>query len=161
MRQNILKKIAFLCITPLEKFSAAFNIDGREYFQWLNEIVKLRNLKPLCKEIIEIYGEYEVYTEKEMFDTHSDTLQLLYVQSNCEQLLGKVFGQADLVIVGLPVQRKEFDKMFMVLFPWKDQVLFLWDNNRCRNENFLKKLCRDYKLREEQLIEIKRGRSPV
>lgn len=153
-----MQKVAFLCTTPLEKFSKdIFSIYGKQYFQWVHDMAMLRNEKMLCKEIVEIYGEHMPYAGQDVFDSKGQNLQILYVQSNCRQLLEKVFCQADLVVMGLPVHKEELDKLFMSVFPWKDQIMFLWDNYRCQESSILKKLCREYKLREEQLVEIKRG----
>ena len=152
----MLEKIVFLCVNPWEGFLApAFQSSGREYFQWICKQAILKNMKITSKEKIEVYGE--VQEAKELFSKTENRLQLLYVQSHQKKLLEEVFEQADLVLMGIPGNLKDFEKLFLPIFPWKDQILFLWEQYLCRDEKILQQLCREYKLRESQLIEVKRG----
>ena len=152
----MLGKIVFLCVNPWEGFLApAFQSSGREYFQWICKQALLKNMKITSGEKIEIYGELQ--HEKELFSKTETRLQLLYVQSHQKKLLEKVFAQADLVLMGVPGNLRNFEKIFLPIFPWKDQIMFLWEQYLCRDEKVLRQLCMEYKLRESQLIELKRG----
>lgn len=152
----MLEKIVFLCVNPWEGFLApAFQSSGREYFQWIRKQALLKNMKITSREKMEIYGE--IQREKELFSKTETRLQLLYVQSHQKKLLEKVFHQADLVLMGVPGNLKEFEKLYLPVFPWKDQILFLWEQYLYRDEKLLHQLCREYKIRESQLIELKRG----
>ena len=92
-----------------------------------------------------------------MFSKTENRLQFLYVQSHRKTLIEEIFEQADLVMMGVPANLKDFEKVFLPIFPWKDQILFLWEQYLFKDEKFLRQLCREYKLRESQLIELKRG----
>lgn len=154
----MLNKIAFLCVNPWERFlPVAFQSCGREYYQWMCSQALLRDFRPYCREWIETYGETGNFEGRELFTECGNELQFLYVQSNRRQLVEKVFEASDLVIMGLPGCRKEFEKIFIPVLPWKDKIMFLWDRRICRDEDFFKRLCSEYKLREAQMIEIKRG----
>lgn len=151
-------KIAFLCADPWESFlPSAFQSCGREYYQWIQEMTVLREVNSYCREHLEIYGETEVSGGAELFPECRKCLQLLYVQSGRRQMIEQVFQKADVVIMGLPGCKKEFDKIFMRIFPWKDQIKFFWNSHICRDEKFIKELCREYKLHDAQIFEIKRS----
>lgn len=151
----MLEKIVFLCANPWEGFlSPAFQSCGREYFQWICKQALLKNMKVTAKERMEVYGELQ--TEEKLFLKAENKVQLLYVQSHHKKLLEEIFQQADLVLMGLPGNLREFDRMFMPIFPWKDQILFLWDQHICRGDKFLHQLCKEYKICESQMIELKR-----
>lgn len=150
-------KIAFLCVNPWENFlPSVFQSSSREYYLWMREMVVLQKIKPYCRERLEIYGEQKNSDAEKLFSDHRKGLQLLYVQSSCSRVIEAVFQKADVVVMGLPGCKKEFDKTFMMIFPWKDQIKFFWDSHICRDEKFIMELCREYKLHAAQIFEIKR-----
>ena len=156
----MLEKIVFLCVNPWEGFrSPAFQSSGREYFQWICRQALLKNRTIISGEKIEVYGE--VQEEEKLFSKTENKMQLLYVQSHREKLLEQVFNQADLVFMGIPGNVKEFENTFLPVIPWKDQILFLWEQYLCRDEKLLQQLCREYKLRESQMVQLKRGLNGV
>lgn len=151
----MLNKVAFLCADPWECFlPEAFQSYSRIYYQWVKKLAVLKNIKLCCKEYIDIYGEAEGGFENELFSATDDMLQLLYVQSSRKEFIGEVFQKADLVIMGLPGSRKEFDKIYMSVFPWKDEILFLWSSHISRDQEYINRLSRECMLRKEQIIEI-------
>lgn len=151
----MLNKVAFLCANPWEKFlPASFQSYSRNYYQWIKEMASLKNIKLHCREYIDFYGDLVGEPEKELFFENSENLQLLYVQSDRRELLEKIFRTADLVIMGLPGSRKEFDKIYMSVFPWKDEILFLWGKHISRDLTYVDRLMRECMLKKEQLIEI-------
>ena len=153
-----MNKIAFLCVTPLEGFlTYAFQSSVREYYQWLYEEALLKRIRIRCKKQIEVYGEKVENKVSQLFEPPADDLQLLYIQSHQNEVIKEVFKEADLVIMGISGCRKEFDKVFMPVFPWKDEVLFLWDQHICRGDEYIHRICNEYKLRAEQMIELKRN----
>lgn len=153
-----MNKIAFLCVTPLEGFlSPAFQSSVREYYQWMYNQAVLKSIEFQCRERIDTYGEAEKNNMKELFMPVEDRKQILYIQSNRKELVREVFKKADLVIMGLSGCRREFDKMFMPVFPWKDKIIFFWDQQICRGEEYIRQICNEYKLRESQLIELERN----
>lgn len=155
-----MKRIVILCVDPWESFlPPTFQSYGREYYQWAADLPLLREENSYCQERIEIYGESESFQRKEIFLEGEKKQQILYVQSNRKEVLEEVFEQADLVIMGLPGCKKAFDKIFMVIFPWIDQIKFLWDKRICTDDTFLKELCMEYKISERQIIEIEKPSS--
>lgn len=153
----MLSKITFLCVTPLEGFlTPAFQSCVREYYQWLHGQVLSKNIGLQGRECIEIYGESGLESSQELFEQLSDYTQILYVQSRRIDMVKKVFEKSDLVIMGISGCRKEFDKTFMPIFQWKDQILFFWDDHICKGADYIRQICNEYRLREEQLIELKR-----
>ena len=151
----MLQKIVILCVNPWDGLlSPIFQSCGREYFHWICKQAFLKNIPLISKERIEIYGELQ--GEEALFVNTENKLQLLYVQSHSKKLLKEVFDEADLVVMGVPGSLKDFEKMFIAVFPWKDQILFLWEKYLCRDEKFLQQLCRNYKIRESQMFELKR-----
>jgi hypothetical protein len=153
----MLKKIAFVCGTPLVKLSlGVFDNHEREYYEWLCQMAKLGRWGSSYKEIMEVYGESQIYEGLNLFEERREGIQLLYVQSRCGVLLKRVFLQSDLVVMELPERRTQFDPIFMSIFPWKDQIMFLWDTQRRQGTSFLNQFCNEYKLKETQIIPIKR-----
>lgn len=153
-----MNKIAFLCVTPMEGFlSPAFQSSVREYYQWIHDQAVVKSAGFQCREHIDTYGEAEKHNKAELFVPTEERKQLLYIQSNRGELVKEVFEKSDLVIMGISGCRREFDKIFMPVFPWKDQVLFFWDQQICRGYDYIRKICNEYKLRESQLIELERN----
>ena len=76
------KKVAFLCVNPLENFlPPAFQGNVRDYYQWMRGEALLREENLYCQERIEIYGEPKIPYGKKVFGESAETLQLLYVKS--------------------------------------------------------------------------------
>ena len=152
----MLEKIVFLCVDPWEGFLApAFQNCGREYFQWIYKQALLKKVNVTFREKKEIYGE--IQTTGDLFLRAGNQLQLLYVCSHREHLLETVFSEADLVLMGIPANLKKFEKTFLPVLPWKDQIVFLWEQYLCKDEKVLHQLCSEYKLRESQMITLRRG----
>ena len=155
MEKNMLNKFAFLCVNPWEKFlPAAFQSYSRNYYQWVKEAANYKNIDMNCREFIDIYGTSGCWDNQEVFYEDREKVQLVYVQSDRRELLEKVFLEADMVIMGLPGSRKEFDKIYMTVFPWKDEILFLWGKHISRDEKYVDRLVRECMLRKEQLIKM-------
>lgn len=151
----MLNKVAVLCADPWEKFwPPAFQSHSRTYYQWIKNMAAKKSIKIHCKEYVDTYGAAVEIKEKPLFLEACEEFQLLYVQSDRQRLLENIFRNADLVIMGLPGCRKEFDKIFMSVFPWKDDIMFLWGNHISRDYGYVDKLIRECTLRKEQLIEI-------
>lgn len=151
-------KIAFLCVTPWESFlPSMFQSCGREYYRWMKEQIGLQKVPSRCLEKLEVYGESWNDSEIEVFLESEAVLQLLYIQSTHEAVIDAVFRKADIVVMGLPGCKKEFDHIFMMIFPWKDRIKFFWNSHICRDEKFIAELCREYKLHEKQIFQIERG----
>ncbi len=152
----MLNKIAFLCVNPWESFlPAAFQGYIKSYYQWICKETLLREETMYCQERIALYGEPEMPLREKLFQNKKGAPQLLYVQSHQKELLQKVFKMADLVVVGMSGSKRECDKIFMNILPWKEKILFLWDNRIC-DKSFLKKIKREYGLADRQLLEAKK-----
>lgn len=152
----MLNKIAFLCVTPLEGFLIPmFQSCVKEYYRWMCRQAQTQRKEICCMEHIEVYGERPTEERMELFSQTIEIPQFLYVQTHRKELLEGVFEEADLVVMGVSGCRKEFDKIFMSIFPWKDQIMFFWDQYTCRGEEYIKQICNEYKLREAQVIELK------
>ena len=150
------KKIAFLCVNPLGNFfSSALQGCIKECYQRIRSEALLREENLYCQEKIEVYGETKIPYGKNMFGEREGTLQLLYVQSSQKEILEKVFSLADIVFVGLSDRKKECDKIFLKTFPWIEKTVFLFDERIC-DEKYLKQIQREYKLKNIQLMEMKK-----
>lgn len=152
------KKIVFLCTDPWERF-LSFGIQGhsRKYYEVGKLLMKMKNLEPLCKEYIDIYGEPEIQTPANLFENDRKDPQLVYIQSQRRELLKKIFHEADMVIMGIPGNKKEFEKIYLKILPWKEQILFLWNEQTWIGENDLDGLLQEFCLMKEQIIELKTG----
>lgn len=152
----MLKKIAFLCVNPWENFlPPTFQGCIKDYYQWIRSQALLREENLYCQEKVEVYGETEIPYGKKLFGEREETLQLLYVQSSQKGILQEVFSLADIVLVGMSGSRKECDKIFLTVLPWKEKTVFLWDSRIC-DESFLKQMKNEYKLKDAQMMEIKK-----
>lgn len=153
-----MKKIAILCLNPWEGFlSTAAQSCIREYYEWFCCQAERKNAKFCIREQIEVYGEPVKEKSMELFSATETRPQILYIQSHQRDIIANVFEKADLVMMGIPGNRREFDKIFLPVFPWKDRIVFLWDQQICRGGAFLEKLCRECRIRADQLIELPRG----
>ena len=150
------KKIAFLCVNPLGNFLPPTLQGGiRECYQWTRSEALLREENLYCQEKIEVYGESKIPYGKTMFGECRETLQLLYVQSSQKEILEEVFSLADIVFVGLSGSKKECDKIFLKILPWIEKTVFLFDERIC-DEKYLKQIQNEYKLKNIQLMEMKK-----
>lgn len=153
-----MNKIAFLCVTPRESFlPPMFQSCVKEYYLWVKEQVALLQWNLDCQEQMELYGESQSLENCELFPESRKGIQLLYIQSSRKPVIAEVFRRADIVVMGLPGCKKEFDRMFMTIFPWKDRIKFFWNSRICRDEEFIRELCGEYKLHAAQIFEIQRG----
>ncbi|MBO5160565.1 MAG: hypothetical protein J6B94_13475 [Lachnospiraceae bacterium] len=149
------KKIAFLCLNPWETFlPPTFQRCVKDYYQWTRRQALLREESLYCQEKIEVYGEPKISRGKKAFGENEETLQLLYVQSSQKEIIEEVFAMADVVFVGMSGSKKECDRRFLMVLPWQEKTIFLWDG-RILDERFLEQIQREYKLRDNQLMEIK------
>ena len=147
-------KVVFLCTDPRESFlSFASQSHTKAYYEWTKKVFALKNIKAECREYHELYGEIEEDCEQ-LFQDEKGQLLLLYVQSDRQTLIEKIFQSGNLVIMGLPGSRTEFEKIFMTIVPWKNKVMFLWGNHIGRDESYIKKLSRDCMIREEQFVQF-------
>lgn len=152
----MLNKIVFLCVNPWESFlPAAFQGCTRSYYQWICEETPLREEMMYCQEQIALYGEPEILQGEQLFEERKGVLQIIYVQSHQKELLQKVFETADLVIAGISGSKRECDKVFMNILPWKEKILFLWDDRIC-DKGFLRQIKREYGLTDRQILEAKK-----
>ena len=148
-------KIVFLCVSPWESFLTPTSQSyGKNYYEWFKNILIMKNIKLSYREYIDIYGASNGESEEGIFLESCERIQLLYVQSDRKELLEKIFQTADLVIMGLPGSRGEFDKIYMSVFPWKDEILFLWGSHIARDSEYITRLVRECMLKREQFIEI-------
>ena len=151
----MLNKVAFLCVNPWESFlPVTFQSYSKHYYEWIKEMAVLKNVELHCREYIERYGVFEKEAENVLFPENCDNLQLLYVQSARKDLLEQIFQTADIIIMGLPGSRKEFDKIYMSVFPWINEILFLWGKHTGKDAQYVDRLVRECMLKKEQLIEI-------
>lgn len=152
----MINKIVFLCVNQWEEFQPAA-VQGltRNYYHHFCETALLQEDKTYYKEQVSLYGDHQNLQSEELFKSHCKKIQILYVRSNRKEIFQKVFQTADLVIVGLPYSKKECDKIFLLLLPWKDKILFLW-NKQVSDKSFLKQLQREYGLPDGQLLEAEK-----
>ena len=150
-------KIALLCVNPWEGFlSPEYQSCGREYYERLQKEAGLLDPAMYCRECVEVYGEPFLGGNGEVFGDCGELFQLSYVQSGNVRMIEEVFRKADVVLMGLPLCKEEFDRIFMRIFPWKDQVKFLWYSHTHSEKEFVSKLCRRYKLHPAQILELQR-----
>lgn len=151
-------KIALLCVNPWEGFlPMAFQSCGREYYERIREMSVFWQRTLYCQECVEVYGESVICENRDFFSEYREQTQLLYIQSGSMRMIEKVFQKADVVMMGLPECKEEFDKSFMRIFPWKDQVKFLWHSQTHSEKKFVAKFCSEYKLNPAQLFELSFG----
>ena len=153
----MIRKIAFLCVNPWESFQPSFSRgNAQEHYQWIYQEAVQRRSVPCCQQVIDIYGDDLWEEERQIFTGDAKKLQLLYVRSHRKNLLKQVYHAADLVFVSMPESRKECDKIFLSVFPWKEQSYFLWENRYISDDGFFDRIQREYQLKEDQIVESKR-----
>ena len=150
------KKIAFLSLNPLENLlPSTFHDYIKDYYQWTLSEALLREERLYCQEKIETYGEAGSLYGKGMFGETKETLQLLYLKSRQKEVLEEVFGLADLVFVGMPGNQTEREKIFLLVLPWIEKVVFLFDD-RLFGEESIRQIGQEYKIHDAQMMEIKK-----
>lgn len=153
-----MNKIAFLCVNPWERFLPfSFQSCVREYYQSVKARALSLEREIGYREYVEVYGETIPIPEVSLFLPEKEKLQLLYIQSSRIHILERLFKEADLVVMGLSGSRKETEKFYLSVHPWHEKVLFLWDSHICQDETFAERLVREFKLRNAQVMEIKKG----
>ena len=153
----MINKIAVVGANPWGNFLPEFSrANAREYYQWLHQETHLRNINHNCQEQIENYGNLFVPEQKEVFLNDYDGIQFLYLQGKQELLLPVALSSAGLVVVGMPRCRKVCDEIYLAVLPWKEKCLFFWDGRVSRESTFLKKIQREYKLNDKQIVEFKK-----
>ena len=153
----MIRKIAFLCVNPWESFLPSFSRgNAQDHYQWICQEAVQRKTGPCCMQIIEHYGEDLWEEKRQIFPEDGKKLQLLYVRSHRKDLLKEVYHAADLVFVSMPGSRKECDRIFLSVYPWKEQSYFLWDNRYVPGDGFFTRIQKEYQLKEEQIVESKR-----
>lgn len=154
----MLNKIVFLCTNPRERFlPLTFQSYSWEYYQLVKRLVSLKNRKMECREYIDTYGTVGEWGEDDLVFAMNQNLQIWYVQSDRKIFYEKIFMEADQVIMGLPGGRREFDKMYMSVFPWKDQILFLWGEHTRKDAWYVEKIRKECMLKQEQFIKLEPG----
>lgn len=154
----MMNKIAFLCVNPCERFLPfSFQSCGREYYRRVKEQAISRKWEVGCREYVDIYGEAICKPETPWFSNEEDRLQFLYIQSGRLCVLEEVLQEADLVITGFSGSRREMEKLYLTVYPWREKVLFLWDSHICRDEDFAERIVKDFKLRKAQVMEVRKG----
>ena len=148
-------KIAVVCTNPWEKFLPAISQgNAKKYYEWLHEQAVLREENPYVKERIAIYGDDPKENQDTLFSEKAEGFQILYMQTKQEELLEKVLNEADCILVGMPVDKNECDKIFLKILPWIEKCILIWDGRESRGERFYKQILSEYKLREKQVMEM-------
>ena len=153
----MINKIAVVGANPWENFLPEFSrANAREYYEWLHQEAHLRNISHNCQEQVEIYGDLLVSNQIVWFEEEFEGVQFLYVQGKQEGILPVILREADLVVVGMPRCRKECDQIYLMVLPWIEKSLFFWDGRVSREKAFFKKIQREYKLKDKQIVEFKK-----
>lgn len=149
-------KIAVVCLNPWEKFLPAMSQgNARAFYEWLYQQAILRNENPYYKEQVEQYGDLLCCENNTMFLENIDAPQFLYIQSKQQKLLEEVLTAADSVVVGMPGCKKECDRIYLSVLPWKEKSFFLWDSRIGMGDSFFKKIQSEYKLKDKQIMKFK------
>lgn len=148
-------KFAFLCVDPWEQFSSPImQSHSRKYYEFAKLVMKQKKLEIQYKEYIDLYGEAECSVPPEIFEKDKKIFQLVYIQSNRKRVIGKAFQEADIVMVGVPENKKLFEKIYMSILPWKDSTLFLWNDQSHLENPYLDILIRECMIEKKQIIGI-------
>ena len=151
-----MKKVVFLCVDPWEYFLPSVKQSyGREYFCRVQAEGMVQEERSYCTEHRELYGEEPLKALQEFFLLEDRRMQIVYIQSKSRHILEKVFQEADVVLMGLPSDKMEFEKIYLEICPWIDRILFLWDERVGKGEVYLKELCYEFKIDERQFWEFK------
>ena len=149
-------KIAVVCANPWETF-LPFQCQGnaRFFYRWLCKQSRRFCINSREEEQVAMYGVTPISNKNAAFETKNRNLQIVYIQSHRREILEKILDEADKVIVGMPRIREECDKIYLLLLPWKEKCVFLWEEGSCCEETFFKKIQREYKLEKEQIKKFK------
>ena len=148
-------KIAVVCTNPWEKFLPVISqSNAKKYYEWLREQAVLREENTHCKEKIAMYGDMPNANQDNLFSEEKEEFQILYLQTNQEKLLEKVLNEADFILVGMPQDRKECDRIYLMILPWLEKSMFIWDGRISQGKEFLNKIEREYKLKKAQIVEM-------
>lgn len=149
-------KIAVVCANPWENF-LPFQCQGnaRFFYQWLCEQSRQFHVHSRKREQMEMYGDLSLPDREAVFKEKTENLQIVYIQSHRREILETVLDTADLAIVGMPGMRKECDKIYLSVLPWKEKCVFLWDERTIREKSFFRQIQNEYKLETEQIAKFK------
>ena len=101
-----------------------------------------------------MYGDMPNANQETLFSEEKEEFQILYLQTNQEKLLEKVLNEADFILVGMPQDRKECDRIYLMILPWLEKSMFIWDGRISQGKEFLNKIEREYKLKKAQIVEM-------
>lgn len=148
-------RIAFICLNPWEVFlSHRFFCHVKEYYDWFCDHARLMNLEFYFTEKVEAYGEPHWGSEDILWGDCSG-MQAMYIQCSHFRSMEKFLDEADLLVIGMPYNKKLCDKIFLSIFPWKEKSIFLWDGRIAADTAFLQQCRREYLLEEKQLVQTK------
>ncbi len=149
------KKIAVVCMNPWETFLPEISqSNAKKYYEWLHQQAVLREVNPYCKEKIELYGDSSSEKQEALFSEETEELQFIYIQTKQEKLLEKVLGEADFILVGMPLNREECDRIYLTILPWIEKSIFIWDGRIGPGKEFFRKIQREYKIKDAQIMEM-------
>ncbi len=149
------KKIAVVCMNPWETFLPTNSqSNAKKYYEWLHEQALLREVNPYCKEKIEQYGDSLCVKQETLFSEEIEGLQFIYIQTKQKELLEKVLHEADFILLGMPLDREECDRIYLTILPWIEKCIFIWDGRIGQGKDFFRKIQREYKLKQAQIMEM-------
>lgn len=149
-------KIAVVCANPWEALlPSVCQGNVRAFYQWLCKQTSWFCRGVENEEKIETYGKPLVPEKKADFPEKEEHLRIVYLQSQRPEVLKPVLDEADLVIVGMPGSRTECDKIYLLVLPWKEKCVFLWEEGMVRGEAFVRKIQNEYKLNADQIGKFK------
>lgn len=150
------RKIAIVCANPWETFLPPVSQgNAKKYYQWLHEQADSHKFVHCCQEKTAPYGDILSPASELSFLEDTTGTQFLYVQLKQKDLLKKVLQEADDVLIGMPANRTECDKIYLSLLPWIEKCIFLWDGRTGMGKEFYRRLQSEYKLESRQILEIK------
>ncbi len=148
-------KVAFLCVDPWEQFlSPIMQSHSRKYYELIKMLMQQKKIKIRSREYRDLYGESRSCEPFEIFEKNTELFQVVYIQSSRKTFLEKVFQEADMVLVGLPENQKNFEKIYLLLLPWKERILFLWNDQIKMEPSYLERLIQEWMLEQKQIIGI-------
>ena len=149
------KKIAVVCTNPWERFLPfVLQSNAKKYYEWLHKQAVLRKENSYFREKITLYGDLIEAKQEPFFSEAIQGFQIIYIQTRHEEMLGKVFQEADFILVGMPQDKNECDRIFLLLLPWIEKCLFIWDGRSSQGDEFFRKIQREYKIKETQIMEM-------
>ncbi|MGN0334811.1 MAG: hypothetical protein ACI4DV_04000 [Lachnospiraceae bacterium] len=147
------KVITFLCVNPKDSFFAPqFPYFGKRQYEKLVHAARYLPFQVNSSEHCWLYGETSA--EVILRDHPEPDYQFCYVESGEYGVISSVFEQSDLVVIALPGNRTEFERVFSVVFRWKDKLLFLWNRYMTAFSALPVRLARECQMSEKQFLEI-------